>query len=165
MISGSLLPVTLYTIHLINSWVGQRDDENYCWHVNCWIGDCFFGNYGHGVKNWNSHSHKQHYCSSHFVLFKTQSRKQTFSSQNPWKFWRSYEAATLVRGVWECVRCLFLHIDECGGVSGYQGWGFSLLQYPRIMLHGPKMLTRTSGQHVCKYLITITHPVFFNNHV
>ena len=85
MISGSLLPVTLYTTHLINSWVGQRDDENYCWHVNWWIGDCFFGNYGHGVKNWNSHSHKQHYCSSHFVLFKTQSRKQTFSSQNPWK--------------------------------------------------------------------------------
>ena len=97
----------------------------------------FFGNYGHGVKNWNSHSHKQHYCSSHFVLFKTQSRKKTFSSQNPWKVWRSYEA-TLVRGVWDLVRCLFLHIDECGGDSGYQGWGFSLLQYPGVRYQVPR---------------------------
>ena len=39
-----------------------------------------------------------------------------FHHKIPEKVWRSYEA-TLVRGVWDLVRCLFLHIDECGGVS------------------------------------------------
>ena len=157
MISGSLLPVTLYTTHLINSWVGQRDDENCCWHVNwCWIGDWLFWQ----LWTW---CEKLKFPLPQTTLLQLTLRLIQDTKQKTNLFiTKSMKSLTKL---WSNLGERSLRLGPVS-ISAYW-WVWRRLRLPRVrffsppvsrgQVSGPKMLTCTLGlgqHHVCKYLIT-----------